>query len=81
MADEKKTASKGHAYTTVSIPTPLFNRIKKFIEGTGFTSVSSFVTYVLREVLASLEEKKDVHLTEEEEEKIKQKLRALGYID
>ena len=46
MADEKK-------YTTVSIPKPLYDKIKARIEGTGFTSVSDYVTYVLREVLAS----------------------------
>lgn len=75
MEDERK-------YTTVSIPKPLYDKIKKRIEGTGFTSVSDYVVYVLREVLASLEEeeKKEV-FTKEEEEKIKEKLRALGYID
>ena len=45
-------------YTTVSIPLTLYNRIKKLIEGTGFTSVSQYVTYVLREVIASHEESK-----------------------
>jgi Arc/MetJ-type ribon-helix-helix transcriptional regulator len=75
MADDKK-------YTTVSIPRPLYEKIKKQIEGTGFTSVSDYVTYVLREVLASIEEedKEDV-FSKEEEEKIKARLRALGYID
>ena len=42
-----KTSDK--KYTTVSIPTPLVEKIKEHIEGTGFTSVSSYVTYVLRE--------------------------------
>ena len=56
--------------------------IKKRIEGTGFTSVSDYVTYVLREVLASLEEEeKEEVFTEEEEEKVKERLRALGYLD
>ena len=81
MSSGEEERKREHMYTTVSIPTPLFNKIKERIKGTGFTSVSSFVTYVLREVLASLEEKEDVHLTKEEEEKIKQRLRALGYID
>lgn len=76
MEDEERK------YTTVSIPKPLYDKIKRRIEGTGFTSVSDYVVYVLREVLASLEEeeKKEV-FTKEEEEKIKEKLRALGYID
>ena len=75
MAEERK-------HTTVSIPLPLYRNIKKRIEGTGFTSVSDYVTYVLREVLASLEEEeKEEVFSEEEEEKVKERLRALGYLD
>jgi len=72
--DEKK-------YTTVSIPTPLAEKIKERIEGTGFTSISSYVTYVLREVIASMEEDEDEVFSKEDEEKVKERLRALGYLD
>ncbi len=41
-------------YTTVSIPAPLADNIKKQIIGTGFTSVSDYVTFVLREVLSQV---------------------------
>ncbi|AEC51966.1 hypothetical protein PNA2_1050 [Pyrococcus sp. NA2] len=69
-------------YVTISIPKPLYDKIKERIEGTGFTSVSEYVTYVLREVLASLEEEEEEEVfTEEEEEKVKERLRALGYLD
>jgi len=69
-------------HTTVSIPVQLYEKIKKRIEGTGFTSVSDYVTYVLREVLASLEEEeKEEVFSKEEEEKVKERLRALGYLD
>jgi len=70
-------------HTTVSIPVQLYEKIKKRIEGTGFTSVSDYVTYVLREVLASLEEeeKEEEVFSKEEEEKVKERLRALGYLD
>ena len=68
-------------YTTVSIPVTLYNRIKRVIEGTGFSSVSSFVTYVLREVVAAYEEERGVEpFTEEDKEKIIEKLRRLGYL-
>jgi Arc/MetJ-type ribon-helix-helix transcriptional regulator len=67
-------------YTTVSIPKPLAEKIKQRIEGTGFRSVSEYVIYVLREVLASLEEEERVEFTEEEEEEIKRRLKALGYM-
>lgn len=70
-------------YTTVSIPKPLAQKIKNKMKGTGFSSVSSYVTYVLRQVLSSIEEdeRKKRAFTKEEEEKVKQRLRDLGYID
>jgi len=77
MTAEKEEKGK---YTTVSIPTPLAEKIKKRIEGTGFNSISSYVTYVLRELLANMEEEEEV-FSKEDEEKIKERLRALGYLD
>ncbi|KKN29816.1 hypothetical protein LCGC14_0840210 [marine sediment metagenome] len=70
-------------YTTVSIPKPLADKVKNRMRGTGFSSVSSYVTYVLRQVLSSIEEDEQSKqaFTKEEEEKVKQRLRDLGYID
>jgi len=70
-------------YSTVSIPKPLIEKIKVRMKGTGFSSVSSYVTYVLRQVLSSIEseEHSKQAFTKEEEEKVKQRLRDLGYID
>jgi metal-responsive CopG/Arc/MetJ family transcriptional regulator len=68
-------------YTTVSIPVTLYERIKRLIEGTGFTSVSQFVTYVLREVVAAYEhERGEEPFTEEEKQAILEKLKRLGYL-
>ena len=36
-------------YTTITIPTALFDNIKKEIASTGFSSVSDYATYILRE--------------------------------
>ena len=78
MSDEEAVKKK---YTTVSIPTTLFNKIKDRIMDTGFTSVSSYVTYVLREIISEdIEEEKDPFTTEDED-RVKQRLRALGYLD
>jgi Arc/MetJ-type ribon-helix-helix transcriptional regulator len=66
-------------FTEISIPTSLFKKIKERIKGTGFSSVSSYVTYVLKELVEGEEEEET--FTKEEEEKIKARLRALGYID
>ena len=79
MNSEKEIKEK-KKFTTISIPTPLFEKIKERIKGTGFTSVSSYVTYVLRELLAEKEEEEEP-FTKEDEERIKARLRALGYID
>lgn len=67
-------------FTTVSIPTPLFHKIEERIKGTGFTSVSSYVTYVLREVVAE-QEPEGEPFTKEDEQRVKERLRALGYLD
>lgn len=62
-------------YTTVSIPKPLDDKIKKIIKNTGFNSTSSFVIFVLRELIIEQKEKSDI-LNQEE---IKERLRKLGY--
>jgi len=68
-------------YTTVSIPKTLYNRIKRLIRNTGFKSVSDYVTYVLREVVAMHEaESYEEPFTKEDLEEIKRRLRSLGYI-
>ena len=70
-------------YTTVSIPKHLADKVKERMKGTGFSSVSSYVTYVLRQVLSSIEQDKREKqaFTKEEEDRVKQRLRDLGYID
>ncbi len=69
-------------YTTVSIPITLYNRIKELIKDTGFTSVSQFVTYILREVIASMEKEKleSEVVSEEDKKRIIEKLKKLGYL-
>ncbi|WP_456367319.1 CopG family transcriptional regulator [Thermococcus sp.] len=68
-------------FVEVKIPKSLYERIKEQIEGSGFESVDEYVTYVLREVLANLEGEDEEVFSEEEEEKVKERLRALGYLD
>jgi len=77
MTEEKEDKK----YTTISIPTPLAEKIKLRIKGTGFTSLSSYVTYVLREVVSGTEEESEEAFSKEDEEKVKDRLRALGYLD
>lgn len=65
-------------FTTVSIPKPLANKMKKLIEKTGFTSLSSFVEYILREIAS--ENGKNTDKTKNEAENVEDKLRRLGYL-
>ena len=81
MREKPKKRVRRKKFTTVSIPTPLFKRVEERIKGTEFTSVSSYVTYVLREVMAEEEKEAEEPLSKENEERIKARLRALGYID
>ncbi|MFH1328392.1 MAG: CopG family transcriptional regulator [Candidatus Bathyarchaeota archaeon] len=69
--------------TTVSIPTVLAEKIKKKCEGTGFNSVSSYVTYVLRQVLSSYpgSGERNEAFSERDREEIKERLRRLGYLN
>lgn len=70
--------------TTVSIPSPLAEKLRKRIEGTGFKSLSSYVTYILRQVASGIEmdeQKKKEAFSEEDEKKVKDRLRGLGYLE
>ncbi len=66
----------------MSIPESLFKRIEKLIEGSGFKSVSEFVTFVLRQVVADMEAEKlkGEGLTDEERKAIIERLKRLGYL-
>lgn len=64
---------------TVTIPGALFRRIEERIKGTGFPSVNAYVAYVLREVLSDEDEPEG--MSPEDDELVKQRLRALGYLE
>ena len=67
-------------FTSVSIPTSLFKKIEEFIKGTEYGSVSSYAAKILRESLSKAEPAAEV-FSKDEEEKVKERLKALGYID
>lgn len=64
---------------TLKIPRPLYNKLKKIIENTGFSSVNEFVVYVLRD-LAALKKSDTESLSAEEVKLIKKRLEKLGYL-
>jgi Arc/MetJ-type ribon-helix-helix transcriptional regulator len=66
---------------SVSIPTTLFKKLQDRIKGTGFDSVSDYVTYLLQEVMAELEmTTPQEHFSKDDEERVKERLRSLGYL-
>ena len=69
-------------YTTVWIPRTLHQRIERPIEKKpGFKSASDYVTYVLREIVEMHEtEHTPEPFTSEDVAKIKERLKALGYL-
>ena len=72
--------AKAKRITTVSIPAPLAKKVKELCEGTGFTSLSSFVVYVLRQIVSE-KDLDDPGFSKRDEERVKQRLRSLGYIN
>ena len=61
--------------TIVSIPKKLAEKVKQNIKKTDMSSVSEYVTFILRMILA---EKTDIKKSDEG--KIRQKLKNLGYL-
>ncbi len=70
----------GEEKVAIEIPRRLYEQIKKQVEESGgeFKSVEEYVVFVLEEVLR--EEEAESAFTPEEEEEIKRRLRALGYL-
>lgn len=76
MKKAKKKDENKVLYGTISLPLPLIEKIKKRIKGTGMPSVSSYVAFVLRQILSS---SSNTVLDSKEAKEIKSKLKSLGY--
>jgi Arc/MetJ-type ribon-helix-helix transcriptional regulator len=60
----------------IEIKNEIYEKIKKRIEKSEFSSVEEYVNFVLEEVI----KENEGEITEEEEEQIKERLRSLGYL-
>ncbi|MFH1415639.1 MAG: hypothetical protein ABIH89_06100 [Elusimicrobiota bacterium] len=65
---------------TIKIPKTLYESLKKQIEGTGFSSVTDFIVYVMRDIATSGSLNEDPSLTKKEIDQIRKRLEKLGYI-
>jgi len=72
--------SKEQESKAVLISTELYGRLEERVKETGFRSVDEYVTFVLEEVLKE-EGEEETAFSKEEEEEVKKRLRALGYLD
>ena len=69
-----------HDKVTIKIPRELYQKLKQMTEGTGFSSVTEFIVFVMRNLASSGEIKGKDRLTEEEVTAIRERLRRLGYL-
>ncbi|HDJ04961.1 CopG family transcriptional regulator [Candidatus Bathyarchaeota archaeon] len=56
-------------YVNIPIPKPLYERLVKTLEGSGYRSATEYIIFLIRKVLPDLESKD-----------MERRLRALGYI-
>ena len=56
-------------YVNISIPKPLYNRLAKSLEGSGYRSTTEYIIHLIRKNLPDLES-----------ENMERRLKALGYI-
>jgi hypothetical protein len=56
-------------YVNIPIPKPLYERLVKTLDGSGYRSATEYIIFLVRKVLPDLES-----------EETERRLRALGYI-
>ena len=71
---------KKESKATIKIPRTLYNKLKEQVKGTGFSSVTDFVVYVMRDIASSGKVGQDIELSKKEVEAIRERLKRLGYL-
>jgi Arc/MetJ-type ribon-helix-helix transcriptional regulator len=65
---------------SIKIPRPLYERIQTVIDGSGFSSPTDFIVYVLRDLMGSIGPEEVAELRPDEVQSIREKLANLGYL-
>jgi len=65
---------------TIKIPRELYQKLSQMIEGTGFSSVTEFIVFVMRSLSSTGEIRGKDKLTNDEVRAVKERLRRLGYL-
>jgi len=66
---------------TIKIPRELYRKLSQMVIGTGFSSVTEFIVFVMRTLAADGEVELEDKLTAEEVRKIRERLKRLGYLE
>jgi len=69
-----------HDKVTIKIPRELYRKLTQMREGTGFSSVTEFIVFVMRNLASNGEMKGEDRLSEEEIRAIRDRLERLGYL-
>lgn len=73
---------------TLKIPRPLYRKIQQIVEGSGFSSPTDFIVFVLRDLMGDTPTIKSdpeqgtapTDFTQDELDDVKRKLENLGYL-
>ena len=65
---------------TIKIPRELYKNLKEMTEDTGFSSVTEFIVFVMRNLVSGGKIKGEDRLSEEEVNAIRERLKRLGYL-
>lgn len=69
-------------YGEIKVPKEIIRKIEERIKETEFKTVDEYVNFVLEEVVKETsEEEPEEVFSKEDEAKVKERLRALGYLD
>jgi len=66
---------------SIKIPRPLYSRLQQVIDGSGFSSPTDFIVFVLRDLVGSLEPQPVASTLDPDElVAVRKKLQNLGYL-
>ena len=65
---------------TIKIPRELYQKLGQMTSGTGFSSVTEFIVFVMRTIASGGDIGREDRLTAEEVRAIRERLRRLGYL-
>jgi Arc/MetJ-type ribon-helix-helix transcriptional regulator len=66
---------------TIKIPRELYQKLRVMVEGTGFSSVTDFIVFVMRTLASGGNINEETNLTAEEVKAIRERLKNLGYLN